>query len=132
MTKKTYQKAQHWERSFVTRRAVLSGAAAMLASPAFARPLWPSVPPFGIRVDVSWGARARVHTFSFDEAAARDSVHVIELLDKLIVVDVNERAIAWRDLGQWCRIFGKPIARRYATSPSDGCLDGERSNSEAC
>jgi hypothetical protein len=100
----------------------------MLASPAFARPLWPSVPPLGIRVDVSPGARARVHTFSFDGAAARDSLHVIELLDRLIVVSVDERAIAWRDLDQWCRLFAKPIARRYATSPSGGRLDGERSN----
>ena len=96
----------------------------MLASPAFARPLWPSVPP----LDVSRGARARVHTFSFDGAAARDSLHVIELLDQLIVVSVNERAIAWRDLDQWCRVFAKPFARRYATSPSGGRLDGERSN----
>jgi hypothetical protein len=51
----------------------------MLVSAAFARPFWPSVPPLGIRVDVSRGARARVHTFSFD-GAARDSLHVIEWL----------------------------------------------------
>jgi hypothetical protein len=100
----------------------------MLASPTFARPLWSSVPSLGIRVDVSQGARAQVHTFSFEGAAARDSLHVIELLDQLIVVGVNERAIAWPDLDQWCRVFAKPIARRYATSPSGGRLDGERSN----
>jgi hypothetical protein len=128
MTRETYRRTRPWERSVVTRRAVLSGAAAMLASPAFARPLWPSVPPLGFRVDVSRGARARVHTFSFDGAAARDSLHVIELLDQLIVVSVNERAIAWRDLDQWCRVLAKPIARRYATSPRGGRLDGERSN----
>jgi hypothetical protein len=116
------------KRRVVTRRAVLGGAAATVASPAFARPLWPSVPPLGIRVDVSRGARARVHTFSFDGAAAQDSLHVIELLDQLIVVGVNERAIAWRDLDQWCRVFAKPIARRYATSPGGGCLEDERSN----
>jgi hypothetical protein len=102
----------------VTRRAVLGGAAAMLASPALARPLWLSAPSPGIRLDVSPGARARVYTFSFDAAAARDSLHVIEL-------SVDERAIASRDLDQWCRVFAKPIARRYATSPSGGRLDGE-------
>jgi hypothetical protein len=58
----------------------------MLASPAFARPLWPSVLPPGIRVDVPRGTRARVHALSFDGAAARNSLHVIELLDQLIVV----------------------------------------------
>lgn len=128
MTRETYRTTRPWERSVVTRRAVLSGAAAMLASPAFARPLWPSVPPLGIRVDVPRGARARVHTFWFDVAAARDSLHVIELLDQLIVVSVNERAIAWRDLDQWCRVFAKPIGRRYATSPSGCRVDGERSS----
>jgi hypothetical protein len=86
------------------------------------------VPPPGIRVDVSRGARARVHTFSFDEAAARDSIHVIELLDQLIVVSANERAIAWRDLDQWCQVFTKPVARVYATSPSGDRPDGELSN----
>jgi hypothetical protein len=100
----------------------------MLASPAFARPLWLSVPPLGVRVDVSQGARARVHTLSFDGTAARDSLHVIELLDQLIVVSVNEQVIARHDLDHWCRVFAKPIARRYATSPSGGRLDGERSN----
>jgi hypothetical protein len=100
----------------------------MLASQTFAQPLWPSVPPLGARVDVSRGARARVHTFSFDGAAARDSIHVIELLDQLIVVCINERAIASSDLDQWCRVFAKPIERRYATSPGGGLLDGERSN----
>jgi hypothetical protein len=66
--------------------------------------------------------------FWFDGAAAQDSLHVIELLDQLLVASVNERAIAWRDLDQWCRIFAKPVARRYATSPSGGRPDGEQSN----
>lgn len=124
----THRRSRSRERSAVTRRAVLTGAAAMLASPAFARPHWPSAPPLDVRVDVSRGARASVHTFSFDTGAARDSVHVIELLDQLIVVSVDERAIGWPDLDQWSRVFAKPIARRYATSPSTGRPDGKRSN----
>jgi hypothetical protein len=83
----------------------------MLASPTFAQPLWPSVPPLGIRVDVSRGARARVHTFSFDGAAARDSLHVIELLDQLIVVSVNERAIAWDER------IKSPVSRGHTSNP---------------
>jgi hypothetical protein len=117
-----------WEPSVVTRRAVLGGAAAMLASPLFGRPLWPSTPRLGVRVDISRGARARVHTISFDEPAARDSLHVIELLDRLVVVSVSEQAIVQRDLDRWCRAFAKPITRRYSTSPSGDHLDGERSN----
>jgi hypothetical protein len=128
MTRETYRRTRPLERGVLTRRTVLSGAAAMLASPTFARLLWPSVSPLGVRVDVSQGARVRAHTFSFDGAAARDSLHVIELLDQLIVVSVDERVIAWSDLDQCCRVFAKPIARRYATSPSDGRLDGDRSN----
>ena len=128
MIRKTYRRTQPWEPSVVTRRTVLGAVAAMLASPAFAGPLEPSQAQLSILVDVSQGARARVHTFSFDEAEARDSFHVIELLDQLIVVGGNEGAIAWRDLDERCRIFAKPISRRYATSSSGGRLDGEPSN----
>jgi hypothetical protein len=123
-----YRRTRPLEQSVVTRRAVLGGATAMLASPAFARPLWPSVPPPRIRVDISRGARARVHTFSFDGAAGQDSLHIIELLDRLIVVSVDGLAFARPDLGQWWRIFAKPVARRYATSPGGGRPDDERSN----
>jgi hypothetical protein len=61
-------------------------------------------------------------------AEARDSFHVIELLDQLIVVGGNEGAIAWRDLDEWCRTFAKPISHRYATSSSGSRLDGEPPN----
>jgi hypothetical protein len=128
---KTYRRTQPCEPSVVTRRTVLGAVAAMLASPTFAGPLEPPVPQLRIRVDVSQGARARVHTFSFDEAEARDSFHVIELLDQLIVVGGNEGAIAWRYLEKWCRTFAKPIFRRYATSSSGSRLDSEQSNFDA-
>ena len=128
MTRTTYRRTQPREPIVVTRRNVLGAVAAMLASPAFAGPLEPPAPRLSIRVDVSQGARARVHTFSFDEAEARDSFHVIELLDQLIVVGGNEGAIARCDLDEWCRTFPKPVSRRYATSSSGSRLDGEPSN----
>jgi hypothetical protein len=128
MTWKTYRRTQPWEPSVVTRRTALGAVAAMLTSPAFAGPLEPWQAQLSILVDVSQGARARVHTFSFDEAEARDSFHVIELLDQLIVVGGNEGAIAWRDLDERCRIFAKPISRRYVTSSGGGRLDGEPSD----